>query len=73
MCGEIKFHSNAPMLNYCQNSLNSCWFISLESSSDSIKQIKAFNYILFHIEEPLNIEVGNRIDFANAILKNEKK
>ena len=36
-------------------------------------QTKAANYISLYIEEYLNIKVGNRIDFANAILKNEKQ
>ena len=66
-------HNDAPMLNYCQKSLNSCCFSSLESAFDSIKQTKYVNDKFFCIEESLKIEVGNCIDFANAILKNEKK
>ena len=72
MCGKIKFHSKAPMLKYCQKSLNSCCASSLASVFSSIKQTKAANYILMHIEESLKIEVGNRIDFENAILKKLK-
>ena len=72
MCGKIKFHSNAPMLKYCQKSLNSCFFRSLESSFSSIKQTKSENAILLRLEESLKREVGNRIDFPNATLKNKK-
>ena len=72
MCGKIKFHSNALMLKYCKHSLNMRCFSSLESDFDSIKQTKADNDISLSIEESLKSEVGNRIDFANAILKNEK-
>ena len=68
-----KFRSNAPMLKYFQNSLNSCCFISLASDFFSIEQTKADNDISLSIEESLKSEVGNRIDFTNAILKNEKK
>ena len=46
---------------------------SLESAFVSIRQIKASNNIPLRIEESLKIEVGNRIDFENAILKDEKK
>ena len=60
------------MLKYFQKSLNSCCLSSLESSFASIKQTKAANAISLCIEESLNSKVGNRIDFANAILKNEK-
>ena len=36
-CVEIfKFHNDAPMLKYCQNSLNSCCFSSLSSAFASI-------------------------------------
>ena len=72
MCGNFKFHRNAPMLNHCQKSLNSCCFISLDSAFASINQTKASNAISLRIEESFKSEVGNRIYFANAILKNEK-
>ena len=39
----------------------------------SIEQIKAANAILLRTEEYLKSKMGNRIYFANSILKNEKK
>ena len=72
MCGKMKFHSKAPMLKYRQNALNSCCFSSLVSAFDSINQNKAANDIAIRIEESLNIQVGNRIYFTNAISKNKK-
>ena len=68
----FKFHNDAPMLKYCQNSLNRFCFSSLESAFAIIKQIKGIDAISFLVEESLKSKVGNRIDFANAILKNEK-
>ena len=35
---KFKFHSDAPMLKYCQKLLNSCFFSSLVSAFDSIKK-----------------------------------
>ena len=70
---SFKFYNYAPILKYCQKSLNSCCLISLASAFVSIKKIKAYNYISLRIEESLESEVGNHIDFANAILKNENK
>ena len=72
MCGNFRFHNDAPMLNYCQKSFNICCFSSLESVFDSIEQTKAFNDVSLRIEESLKIEVGRCIYFANAIKKNEK-
>ena len=69
---KFKFHNDAPMLKYCLKSLNSFCFRSLASYFVSIKQIKAANAISFSIETSLKIKVGNHIDFANSILKNEK-
>ena len=60
------------MLNYRKESLNSCCLSSLVSVFDSINQTKDKNSITMRIEESLKSEVGNCIDFANAILKNEK-
>ena len=57
------------MLNYCQKSLNICCFSGLALSFYNIEQTKAYNAISLRIEESLKIEVGNRIDFENAILK----
>ena len=37
-----------------------------------LKKTKSANAISLSIENYLNSKVGNRIDFANAILKNEK-
>ena len=70
---EMKFHSKAPMLKYCQNLLNSCCFSSLASYFDSINQTKSANAIAIHIEESFTSQVGNRIDFENAVLKNQKR
>ena len=69
----FKFHNDAPMLKYCHKSLDSCSFSSLASAFDSIKQIKATNDILLCIEESLKSKLGNHVDFANTILKNEKR
>ena len=53
--------------------MNSCCFSSLASAFASINQFNAGNAISMRIEESLRSEVGNRIDFANDILKNKKK
>ena len=60
------------MLKYCQKSLNSCCFSNLASDFSRIEQNKSNNDISLCIEESLKSEVGNHIDFANVILKNEK-
>ena len=65
----FKFQNDAPILKYFQKSLNSCCFSSLASSFDGIYHNKASNAISLRIEESLESEVGNRIDFANDILK----
>ena len=70
---EMKFHNAAPMLKYSQNSLNSCCFSSLASSFYSINQTKADNNIAIRVEESLKNQLGDRIDFANAILENKKE
>ena len=69
----FKFHNDAPILNYCQKYLNSCCFSSLASAFVRIKQIKYSNAISLSIEESLKIKLGNRIDFANTILKTRIK
>ena len=69
----FQFQNDAPMIKYYQKLLNSCCFSRLASDFSSIEQTKATNDISFHIKESLNSEVGNRIYFANAILKNEKR
>ena len=61
------------MLKYCQKSLNSCCFSSLASELASIEQKKDANGISLRIEESLKSKVGNRIDFASAILKKNEK
>ena len=67
MCGNVfKFHNYAPMLN-------SCCFSSLASAFDSIEPTKSANDIPLRIEESLKSKMGNHIDFANGILKNENK
>ena len=53
--------------------MNSYYFSSLASAFVSINQIKASNAIALRIDKSLESEVGNCIDFSNAILKNEKK
>ena len=70
---SFKFQNDAPILKYCQKSLNSCCFSSLASAFSIINQNKADNYISLRTEESLNIKVGKRIDFANDILKKRKK
>ena len=52
--------------------MNSCCFSSLASAFASINHSAAANAISMRIEESLKSEVGNRIDFANDILKNKK-
>ena len=69
----FKFHNDAPILKYCQKSLNRCCFSSLASDFVSIKQIKNTNAISLRTEESLKSKMGNRIDVENAILRNEKK
>ena len=70
---EMKFHSKSPMLKYRQKSLNSCCFSSLASAFGSINQTKSSNDISTRKEESLMSHVGNRIYFANSILKNQKE
>ena len=71
---EMKFHIDALMLKYFQITSNSSFQSSLASAFESINQIKADNAISKRIEESLTIQVGfwNHIDFANAVLKNQK-
>ena len=64
---EMKFHSNAPMLKYCQNSWNSFFLGSLDSAFDGINQSKNENYIAMRIEESLTSQLGDCIDFTNTI------
>ena len=52
--------------------MNSCCFSSLESAFASINHNADANAIPMGIEESLKSEVGNRIDFANIILKDQK-
>ena len=63
----FKFHNDAPILKYCQKLLNIYCFSSLASALVIIKQIKAADSISLRIDESLNSEVGNCIDFANTI------
>ena len=71
--GTFKFHNDAPILKYCQNSLNSFCFSSLASEFVNIKPIEAENAISLRKEESLKSKVVNCIDFENAILRNENK
>ena len=68
---SFKFQNDAPILKYCQKTLNSCCFISLASAFASIKHFKAANDTSTRTQEYLKSEVGNRIDYANDILKNK--
>ena len=68
----LKFHNDDPILKYCHKSLKSCCLSGLSSDFASIYQNKAEDAIPLRIEASLESEVGNRIVFANAILKNEK-
>ena len=47
---SFKFQTDAPILNYCQKSLNGSCFISLASAFSSINHNKAADYISFCIE-----------------------
>ena len=66
---SFEFQNDAPIFKYCQKSLNSCCISSLASEYNSINHNRDVNAISSHIEESLESEVGNRIDFANDILK----
>ena len=55
-------HKDAPILSYCQKTLNSCCFSSLASAFASIKHFKAANALYIRIKESLKSEIGNRID-----------
>ena len=66
-------HKDAPILSYCQKTLNSCCFSSLASAFASDKHFKAVNAISIRIKESLKSEVGNRIHFANDIMLNNKR
>ena len=68
----MRFHSIAPMLKYRQNLLNSWCFSNLTSVFNSTNQTKEENDIEICIEESMKSQVGNSIDFSNAMLKNEK-
>ena len=69
---SFKFQNDAPILKYCQKSLNRFCFSSLASAFVSINNNKAANDISLRIEESLESKVGNRIDYANDILRNKK-
>ena len=70
---SFMFHKDAPILSYCQKSLNSCCFSSLASAFASIDHFKAADAISMSIKESLKSEVGNRIYFANEIMLNHKR
>ena len=65
----FNFQNDVPILNYCQKSLNSGCFSILASTFASINQNNSANAISLRIKESLEIEIGNRIDFENDILK----
>ena len=67
------FHKDAPILSYCQKTLNNCCFSSLASAFASNKHIKAANAIYIRIKDSLKNEAGNHIDFANEIMLNRKR
>ena len=70
---SFKFQNDAPIIKYCQKALNSSCFSSLASSFASINHNDDANDISMSIEESLNSEAGNSIDFANDIIKNKKR
>ena len=70
---SFKFQNDAPILNYCQKTLNSCCFSRLEPAFASIKHFKSANAISMRTEESLNSEVDNRIDYANDFFGKQKK
>ena len=70
---SFKFRIDAPIINYCQKSLNVCCFSSLASDFSSINSNNAANSVSIRVEESLKSEVGNRIDFENDILRNNKR
>ena len=47
---SFMFYKDAPILSYCQKTLNSCCFSSLAPAFASIKHFKAFNAICIHIK-----------------------
>ena len=59
------FHKDAPILSYCQKTLNICCFSSLASAFASINHFKAADAISIRITESFKSEVDNRIYFAN--------
>ena len=69
---SFKFQNDAQILKYCQKNFNSSCISSLASTFATINHNAADNAIAMIIEESLKSEVGNRIDFANDILKNQK-
>ena len=71
--GSFKFQIDAPILKYCQKSLNSRCFRSLAPAFTSINHNNSANAISMRIEELLKSELGHHIDFANDILKNKKR
>ena len=70
---SLKFRIDAPILKYCQKSLNRCCFSILASSFASINHYNYSSAISMRIKESLRSEVGNRVDFANDISKNNKR
>ena len=67
------FQKDAPILSYCQKTLNSYCFSSLASAFASNKHFKAANSVSICIKESLKSEVANLIDFANEIMLNPKR
>ena len=72
MCGNIQVSQLFPNPQVLSDVIEQLFFCSFLSVFVSIKHSKAANAITFPVEESLNINVSNRIDFANAILNNEK-
>ena len=73
MCEKVKFHSKAPMLKYCQKSLNSFCLSSLVSDFSSFKQTKDANTTSKRIKEYFKSEVGNRIYIQILFIKSKNK
>ena len=67
------YQKDTPIIRYGQKTLNSCCFSSLASAFSIIKNFKAENDISILIKESLDNEVGNRINFANGIMLNNRE
>ena len=75
MTKKLQFHPEAPLIQYHQNSSNSCCLSSLAWAFDCIVDNRAVTDLVNSIESSLTLqkkEFKNRIHFANAIIKNRR-